>query len=105
VQSLTSRSLDAEAPGFTAVEQIGAVIAVGVEAAHGDHDERAGERRALRRHGQAFGALVELKGREIRRHGKRLSVKARNLLDTFKADVERAAVVLQRLGVEPAACG
>ena len=51
-QSLTSKSslrLTEKRAGLAAVDQKGADVAVRVEAALGDRDQRAGERRALRR--------------------------------------------------------
>ena len=75
------------------------MIAGLVEAAFGDGDQRAGERRALRRGREAFQALVECKCLEIGRHRDRLAaraqavtaiVEAHDLLDPLDADIEHA---------------
>src|SRR5581483_152816 len=92
-------ALDGEALDLRAAQHEGAVVARRIQAALGDGDQGAGERRALRRRGEAFEALVVGEGPEVVRHGNRLAagaqaaladVEAHDALDALDADVEQA---------------
>ena len=113
-QSLTSNSsvrLSANVPPRRA-DQKALEIALRVEAALGDGDQRACERRALRRHGQALDALVVGQRLHAGRRRDRLSARAQavlgvveadDLVDALDCDVDHAVVLGERLGVVPAA--
>ena len=107
-------ALDRKARDLVALEQNTRGDCRRVEAALGDRDQSAGERRACRRHRQAFEALVEGKVLKSAGTGNRLAarqqtvtaiIEAHDLLDALDADIEHAVGLRERLGVEPAARG
>ena len=107
-------ALDRKARDAVAVDEIGTVIALRVEAALGDGDQGTCERRTGRRHRQAFQALVEFEGLKVGRHLDRYAargeailgvIEAHDFFHALDADIERAVGIRERLGVEPAARG
>src|SRR5258708_39186126 len=85
-----------------------------IEAALGDRDQRALERKTLRHEHQRFQPLVERQLLPRRRHRKSLAARARktlrkietqHLVDALDPDVDKGSIERDRFRIEPAARG
>src|SRR5262249_30927111 len=89
-------------------------VAALVEPALGDGDQRARQCEAFGNEHQGFEALVARQRAHAGRHRDRLPargeavlavIEADDLIDALDADIERAVVLCDRFGIEPAAIG
>ncbi len=105
---------NAELAGRRAADQERDQVAVGIEAAFGDRDQRARQRQALRHHTSAsspllYGSFLTAGGigtTSPRARVKPLAeIEAQHLVDALEADIDERAIERDRFGIEPAARG
>ena len=103
---------NAEWPRRLAADQEGRDVALRVEAALGDRDQRSRHGLAFRHHDERLDPLVVGQFARASRQLKRLTerkrkalgeVEAQDLIDALDTDIDQRTVERERLGVEPAA--